>query len=90
MPAVVPAHRSVHFPSVPRETESTSTSPQIRSGSSTIFYIPTPDGAQFSYFLDNKVFQKINKKFKSFYYDDQDYFSGHSGQIKIIKIRFVL
>jgi hypothetical protein len=46
MPSVVPAHRPVHFPSVPRETKSTSTSPQFRSGtgSSTIVYIHTPEG----------------------------------------------
>jgi hypothetical protein len=53
MPPVVPAHRPVHFPSVQRESESTSTSPQFRSGTgvSTIFYIHTPEGdsdAQFS------------------------------------------
>jgi hypothetical protein len=42
MPPVVPAH----FPPVPRETESTSTSPRFRSGtgSKIIFYIHTPDG----------------------------------------------
>jgi hypothetical protein len=41
MPPVLPVHQPVHFPPVPRETESTSTSPQFRSGtgSSTIVYI---------------------------------------------------
>jgi hypothetical protein len=53
MPPIVPAHRPVHFPPVSRETESTSTSPQFRSGrgSNTIVYIHTPEGesdAQFS------------------------------------------
>jgi hypothetical protein len=40
MPPVVPAHRPAHFPLDPSETESTSTSPQFRSGSgsSTIVY----------------------------------------------------
>jgi hypothetical protein len=50
MPPVVPVHQPGHFP---REMESTSTSPQFRSGtgSSTIVYIHTADGesdAQFS------------------------------------------
>jgi hypothetical protein len=53
MPPVLPAYRTVHFPPVPRATESTSTSHQFRSGtgSSTIVYIHTPEGesvAQFS------------------------------------------
>jgi hypothetical protein len=53
MPPIVPAHRPLHFPTDPRETESTSNSTQFRSGtgSSTIVYIHTPEGesdAQFT------------------------------------------
>jgi hypothetical protein len=45
MPPVLPAYRLVHFPPVSSEMESTSTSPQFRSGtgSSTIVYIHTPE-----------------------------------------------
>jgi hypothetical protein len=39
MPLVVPDHRPVHFPSVLREMESTSTSLQSRSGSSTVLRV---------------------------------------------------
>jgi hypothetical protein len=54
MPSVVPAHRPVHFPPVPREMESTSYTPQFHSGTGfgTIVYIHTPESesnAQFSY-----------------------------------------
>jgi hypothetical protein len=46
MPPVVPAYWPVNFPPVPRETESTWNSPQLRSGtgSSTIVYNHTPEG----------------------------------------------
>jgi hypothetical protein len=46
MPPVVPGYQPVHFPTVLRDMESTSTSPQFRSGtgSNTIAYIHTPEG----------------------------------------------
>jgi hypothetical protein len=46
LPKMVPYNAAVHFSLVLREMESTSTSPQFRSGtgSSTVAYIHTPEG----------------------------------------------
>jgi hypothetical protein len=65
MPPVVPAHRPVYFSPVLRAMESTSISPQFRSGtgSSIIVYIDTPESesdAEFSYTLKTKTRKRTN------------------------------